>query len=33
VGITRTRYAIPYGLLADFAGVVAAIWIAYVVFH
>jgi len=33
VGITRTRYAIPYGLLADLAGVVAAIWIAYIVFH
>jgi spore maturation protein SpmA len=33
VGITRTRYAIPYGLLADFAGVVAAIGIAYVMFH
>jgi spore maturation protein SpmA len=33
VGITRTRYAIPYGLLADVAGVVAAIWIAYMVFH
>jgi len=33
VGISRTRYAIGYGLLADFAGVVAAIAIAYAVFH
>jgi spore maturation protein SpmB len=33
VGITRTRYAIPYGLLADLAGVLAAIGIAYVMFH
>lgn len=33
VGITHTRYAIPYGLLADFAGVLAAIGIAYVMFH
>ena len=33
VGITRTRYAITYGLLADFAGVAAAIWVAYLFFH
>jgi spore maturation protein SpmB len=33
VGITKTRYAVPYGLLADFAGVVAAIWVAYLFFH
>ena len=33
VGITKTRYAISYGLLADFAGVVAAIWVAYLFFH
>ena len=33
VGITKTRYAITYGLLADFAGVVAAIWVAYMFFH
>lgn len=29
VGIKRSRYAIPAGLLADFAGVVAAILISY----
>jgi spore maturation protein SpmB len=33
VGIVKTRYAIQYGLLADFAGVVAAIWVAYLFFH
>lgn len=33
VGITRTRYAITYGLLADVAGVAAAIWVAYLFFH
>ena len=33
VGIKKTRYAITYGLLADFAGVVAAIFVAYVFFH
>jgi spore maturation protein SpmA len=33
VGIKRTRYSIPYGLLADFAGVVAAIFVAYLFFH
>ena len=33
VGIKRTRYAITYGLLADFAGVVAAILVAYMFFH
>ena len=33
VGITKTRYAITYGLLADFAGVIAAIWVAYMFFH
>lgn len=33
VGITKTRYAIPYGLLADVAGVIAAIWVAYLFFH
>lgn len=32
VAIVRTRYAIPFGLLADFAGVVAAILVAYAVF-
>jgi spore maturation protein SpmA len=33
VGIVKTRYAITYGLLADMAGVVAAIWVAYLFFH
>ena len=33
VGIKKTRYAITYGLLADFAGVVAAIFVAYLFFH
>jgi spore maturation protein SpmB len=33
VGITRTRYAIAYGLLADFAAVAAAIGVAYLFFH
>jgi spore maturation protein SpmA len=33
VGITKTRYAITYGLLADFAAVIAAIWVAYLFFH
>jgi spore maturation protein SpmB len=29
VGIKKTRYAVGYGLLADFSGVLAAIAIAY----
>ena len=33
VGIKKTRYAITYGLLADFAGVVAAVFVAYLFFH
>jgi spore maturation protein SpmA len=33
VGITKTRYAVPFGLLADLAGVIAAIWVAYLFFH
>jgi spore maturation protein SpmB len=32
VGIKKTRYAIPAGLIADFAGVVAAILVAYLFF-
>jgi len=32
VGIRKTRYAIGYGLLADFAGVVAAVFVAYLFF-
>jgi spore maturation protein SpmA len=33
VGITRTRYAISYGLLADLVAVIASIWVAYLFFH
>lgn len=33
VGIKNTRYAIICGLIADFAGIVAAITIAYLFFH
>jgi spore maturation protein SpmA len=33
VGIRKTRYAITAGLVADFAGVVAAIFVAYLFFH
>lgn len=33
VGITRTRHAVPCGLLADLAGVLAAIFICYLFFR
>jgi spore maturation protein SpmB len=33
VGIKNTRYAIIAGLIADFAGVVAAILVGYLFFH
>jgi spore maturation protein SpmA len=33
VGIKQTRYAIPAALLADLAGVITAIFIAYLFFH
>ncbi len=33
VGIRKTRYAIQAGLLADLAGIVAAIFISYLFFH
>ena len=33
VGIKKVRYSIGFGLLADFAGVVAAIFVAYLFFH
>ncbi len=33
VGITKTRNALPLGLLADLAGIVAAIAVSYVFFH
>lgn len=32
VGVSRTRYAIPFGLIADFIGVIAGIFIAYLFF-
>jgi spore maturation protein SpmA len=32
VGIKKTRYAVTYGLLADLACVVAAVWVAYLFF-
>lgn len=33
VGIKRTRHALACGLIADFAGILAAIFIAYLFFH
>lgn len=33
VGIKRTRYAVVAGLIADLAGVLAAIFLAYIFFH
>lgn len=33
VGIKRTRYAIPMGLLADLAGIIAAVLVSYLFFH
>jgi len=33
VGIKRTRYAIPYGLIADLAGIIAAVLVSYLFFH
>ncbi|MEA3443373.1 MAG: nucleoside recognition domain-containing protein [Bacteroidota bacterium] len=33
VGIKKTRYAITCGLIADFAGIIAAIIMAYLFFH
>ena len=33
VGIKKTRYAVPAALLADLAGVITAIFIAYLFFH
>jgi spore maturation protein SpmB len=32
VGIKKSRYAIPFGLIADLAGVIAAIFVAYLFF-
>ena len=33
VGIKKTRYTVTCGLLADLAGIIAAIFIAYLFFH
>ena len=33
VGIKKTRYAVTCGLIADVAGAVVAIWLAYLFFH
>lgn len=33
VGIKRTRYAIPFGLIADLAGIIAAVLVSYLFFH
>ena len=33
VGIKHTRYAVTCGLIADFVGIIAAIFIAYLFFH
>jgi spore maturation protein SpmA len=33
VGVNKTRYAITFGLIAEFAGVVAAVFVAYLFFH
>jgi spore maturation protein SpmB len=33
VGIRNTRYAVTCGLIADFAGILASIFIAYLFFH
>jgi len=32
VGIKNTRYAVPCGLIADLAGIIAAVIIAYLFF-
>jgi spore maturation protein SpmB len=33
VGVRKTRHAVACGLIADLAGVVAAIFISYLFFH
>ena len=33
VSVKKTRHAVPCGLIADGAGIVAAIFIAYIFFH
>ena len=32
VGVAKTRHAVPCGLLADFAGILAAIFVCYLFF-
>lgn len=32
VGVTKVRYGLAFGLIADLAGIVAAIWVAYLFF-
>jgi spore maturation protein B len=33
VGIRKTRHAVPVGLIADIAGMLAAVWIVNLLFH
>lgn len=33
VNVKKTRYTVGYGLLADFAGIISAIFVAYLIFH
>lgn len=33
VGIRKTRYAVTCGLIADIAGAIVAVWLAYLFFH
>jgi len=33
VGIRKTRHAVPVGLIADIAGMLAAVWIVNILFH
>lgn len=33
VNIKKTRYAVPAGLIADFAGIIAGIFVGYLFFH
>ncbi|HVA97440.1 MAG TPA: nucleoside recognition domain-containing protein [Bacteroidia bacterium] len=33
VGVKKTRYAVPFGLMTDLAGAIAAIFISYLFFH
>jgi spore maturation protein SpmA len=33
IGVSKTRYAITFGLIAEFSGVIAAVFVAYLFFH